>query len=78
MIEVDAPNCFGNNLHRPLGRTMARRAMLEARGHAVRSIPFYDWANLVTLDQQKTYLWRLLASALPLQGGAALQGQMSM
>ncbi|KAK9840626.1 hypothetical protein WJX81_005387 [Elliptochloris bilobata] len=42
MIEVDGPNRFSNNSHRPLGRTMARRAMLEARGHAVRAIPFYE------------------------------------
>ena len=72
IIEVDGPARFSNNSHRPLGRTMARRAMLEARGHVVRSIPFYEWAALTGLDQQKNYLWRLLASALGHQGGATL------
>jgi hypothetical protein len=83
MIEADGPARFSNNSHRPLGRTVARRAMLEARGHAVRSIPFYEWAALGSVDQQKTYLWRLLASTLrredaaALQRGAALVGQLS-
>jgi len=49
----------------------------------VRSIPFYEWAALGSVDQQKTYLWRLLASTLrredaaALQRGAALVGQLS-
>lgn len=73
LIAVDGPARFANNAHRPLGRTVAARAMLEARGHAVRSVPFYEWAGLAGLDQQKTYLWRLLASALGAREGAALQ-----
>ena len=39
------------------------RCMLESQGLIVRSIPFYEWNSMETVDQQKTYLSRLLASA---------------
>lgn len=63
VIEVDGPSHFSVNSHRPLGRTVARRCMLESQGLIVRSIPFYEWNSMETVDQQKTYLSRLLASA---------------
>lgn len=39
--------------------------MVEARGHVVRSIPYYEWCALDSLEQQQAYVWRLLASAIP-------------
>ncbi len=62
VIEVDPPSNFSVNSHRPLGRTVGRRCMLEARGYTVRSIVYYEWATLESEDMQHTYLTRLLAS----------------
>ena len=42
------------------------RCMLESRGLTVRSIPFYEWNSLQSIDQQRLYLSRLLASAYAL------------
>ncbi|BDA49701.1 probable RAP domain-containing protein, chloroplastic [Coccomyxa sp. Obi] len=65
IIEVDGPTHFSVNSRRPLGRTVARKLMVEARGHVVRSIPYYEWCALDSLEQQQAYVWRLLASAIP-------------
>ncbi|KAL3149096.1 hypothetical protein ABBQ32_001939 [Trebouxia sp. C0010 RCD-2024] len=63
VIEVDGPSHFCVNSRRPLGHIVGRRRMLESRGLIVRSIPFYEWSNLGSIDQQKIYLSRLLTSA---------------
>jgi hypothetical protein len=65
VIEVDGPSHFSVNSRRPLGRTVARKLMIEARGYCVRSIPYYEWCGLEGLEAQQAYIWRLLASALP-------------
>lgn len=65
IIEVDGPTHFSVNSRRPLGRTVARKLMIEARGYVVRSIPYYEWCALESVDQQQAYVWRLLASAIP-------------
>lgn len=62
VIEVDVPENFCSNSHRPLGRTVGRRCMLEACGYTVRSIVFYEW-NSMDASSQQNYLTRLLASA---------------
>ncbi|KAK9812353.1 hypothetical protein WJX73_004610 [Symbiochloris irregularis] len=62
VLEVDEASHFAVNTWRPLGRTIARRCMLEAWGLVVRSIPFYEWSALQGLEQQKAYLGRLLSS----------------
>ena len=62
---MDGPTHFSVNSRRPLGRTVARKLMIEARGYIVRSIPYYEWCALDSLEQQQAYIWRLLASALP-------------
>lgn len=64
VIEVDGPTHFSVNSRRPLGRTVARKLMVEARGFVVRSIPYYEWCALESLEQQQAYVWRLLASAV--------------
>lgn len=61
-IEVDPPSHFSTNSHRPLGRTVGRRCMLEACGYTVRSIAYYEWATLESDALQQAYLTRLLAS----------------
>lgn len=48
---------------KPLKLQRLPRYMLESRGLIVRSIPFYEWNSLESVDQQKMYLSRLLASA---------------
>jgi RAP domain len=63
VVEVDGPSHFSVNSHRPLGRTVARRCMLEGHGYIVRSIPFYEWNALDGKEQHKAYVTRLLASA---------------
>ncbi len=65
MIEVDGPPAFSANQRLPLGRTVARKCMLEAKGYNVRSIPFYQWAALSSAalhsaDMQRAYLVQLL------------------
>jgi hypothetical protein len=75
IIEVDGPTHFSVNSRRPLGRTVARKLMIEGRGHIVRSIPYYEWCALETLEQQQAYIWRLLASAIPPQAQLELSVQ---
>ena len=71
MIEVDGPSHFSVNSRRPLGRTVARKLMIEGRGYIVRSIPYYEWCALDGMETRQTYLWRLLASAVSLGNGQA-------
>ena len=60
IIEVDGPSEFSLNSRLPLGRTVARKCMLEACGHHVRSIPYYQWAALHGAEMQRQYLVQLL------------------
>lgn len=60
VIEVDGPSAFAINERLPLGRTVARKCMLENSGYLVRSIPYYQWAALQGTAHQKAYLMQLL------------------
>ena len=60
VIEVDGPSAFSSNERLPLGRTVARKCMLENCGYLVRSIPFYQWSALQGTEMQKAYLLQLL------------------
>jgi hypothetical protein len=71
IIEVDGPSHFSVNSRRPLGRTVARKLMIEGRGYIVRSIPYYEWCSLDSVEVRQTYLWRLLASAVALSPESA-------
>ncbi|CAL5220538.1 g2573 [Coccomyxa viridis] len=71
IIEVDGPSHFSVNSRRPLGRTVARKLMIEGRGYIVRSIPYYEWCSLDSMEARQTYLWRLLASAVSVGAEAA-------
>ena len=71
IIEVDGPSHFSVNSRRPLGRTVARKLMIEGRGYIVRSIPYYEWCSLDSMEARQTYLWRLLASAVSAGAQAA-------
>ncbi|KAK9814919.1 hypothetical protein WJX73_002051 [Symbiochloris irregularis] len=62
VLEVDDASHYAVNAWRPLGRTLARRYMLEALGLTVRSIPFYQWFSLGDLENQKAFLTQLLAT----------------
>lgn len=75
IIEVDGPSHFSVNSRRPLGRTVARKLMIEGRGYIVRSIPYYEWCALDSMEARQTYLWRLLASAVSLGPAAAQPAQ---
>ena len=66
IIEVDGPSEFSLNARLPLGRTVARKCMLEACGHHVRSIPYYQWAALHGPEMQREYLIQLLHT-IPVQ-----------
>ena len=50
---MDGPDNFSVNSHRPLGRTVGRRCMLEARGYIVRSIVYFEWATFETPQMQQ-------------------------
>ena len=41
-VEVDGPTHFAGNTHEPLGPTLWRRRMLEARGYRVMSLPYFE------------------------------------
>lgn len=46
-VEADGPHHFTlSRPHRPLGRAVARRRCLQARGWAVVSVPFYEWRDV--------------------------------
>ena len=60
VVEVDGPSAFSANQQLPLGRTVARKCMLEAKGYNVRSIPYFQWAALCSSEMQRAYLVQLL------------------
>ena len=60
VVEIDGPSAFSANQRLPLGRTVARKCMLEAKGYNVRSIPSYQWAALHGPEMQRAYLCQLL------------------
>lgn len=68
---MDGPSHFSVNSRRPLGRTVARKLMIEGCGYIVRSIPYYEWCSLDSVEARQTYLWRLLASAVALSPESA-------
>lgn len=46
-VEVDGPDHFtASSPHAPLGSTRAKQRCLQARGWAVLSVRFHDWAEL--------------------------------
>lgn len=57
---MDSPSAFSVNERLPLGRTVARKCMLENTGYLVRSIPYYQWAALQGVEMQTEYLRQLL------------------
>ena len=44
-IEVDGPHHFSTNTLKPSGENLARQRLLQARGWAVASIPFFKWSG---------------------------------
>jgi hypothetical protein len=42
--------------YRPLGHTVLRNQLIAANGFRGVGVPFYDWANLDTLEKRITYL----------------------
>lgn len=54
-IEVDGPHHFTANTLQPLGELLARQKLLEARGWAVISVPFFQWSKLAD-DSRAAYL----------------------
>eukprot|EP00666_Eupelagonemidae_sp_cell4sb_P013749 gene13749-biopygen23710 len=42
-IEVDGPSHYAAGSEVPLGATLLRRRLLEARGWRVVPIPYFDW-----------------------------------
>ena len=71
VIDVQGSQQFSVNNQRPLGRTAARRIMLEARGLQVLSIPYFEWALYNSINQQKAYLSRLMSSVLSVNFSSA-------
>jgi len=59
-LEVDGPFHFTANTHLPLGSTICRKKLLEARGWRVISVPYFKWAALESGEPQQRYLAGLL------------------
>jgi hypothetical protein len=62
-LEVDGPWHFAANSRGALGHTRARDALLRARGWAVASVPFFEWAPLRNTFERKLYLRAKLRAA---------------
>jgi len=78
VIEVDGPSAFSANQRLPLGQTVARKCMLEAKGYNVRSIPFYQWAALGSAalgstGMQRAYIVQLLHTIVLQPARSSLQ-----
>ncbi|KAJ8600933.1 hypothetical protein CTAYLR_005056 [Chrysophaeum taylorii] len=73
-LEFDGPSHFcANDPRRPLGHTMLKRRLLEARGFDVVSVPYLDWDRIPfwsSMERQR-YLQRKLriTETLRYQGG---------
>lgn len=63
VLDVQEAEEFALNSRAPLGQTFARHIMLESRGYAVLSVPYFDWRLLQSLQQREQYLSSLIASA---------------
>eukprot|EP01025_Chloroclados_australasicus_P023988 TRINITY_DN2415_c0_g3_i1.p1 TRINITY_DN2415_c0_g3~~TRINITY_DN2415_c0_g3_i1.p1 ORF type:complete len:787 (-),score=27.26 TRINITY_DN2415_c0_g3_i1:1975-4248(-) len=56
-IEVDGPSHFTlSQPYLPLAKTVARDCLLQGYGWNVHSIPYYDWRQLKTQDNQREYV----------------------
>lgn len=62
-IEVDGPNHFLHPDNVVDGATQSRNRALGARGYQLISIPYWDWFDLQTSEQQQHYLVRRLQEA---------------
>ena len=72
-IEVDGPRHFCYNTRGRNGRTVARDALLAARGWRVCSLSHYDW-NALETDEERRGLVRGRLAALGAPGEALLGG----
>jgi len=61
-IEVNGPTHYMANKHEPLGEHVARQKLLEARGWAVVSIPYFQWSNQ-TAEYRTNYLLQEIHAA---------------
>jgi hypothetical protein len=61
-LEVDGPYHFTSNSRARTGPTRCRDTLLRARGWEVLPVPFFEWATLRNVYEQKLYLRAKLAA----------------
>ena len=61
-MEVDGPTHFTANTKEPLGITLARRSLLQARGWRVLSVPYFHWTGFS--DEHKVAYLQKVSSAV--------------
>lgn len=67
-IEIQETAGFAANCHLPLGRTVAKKTLLEGSGYVVVEVAYFEWAACKTTEQQQRLLSGMLgASNLTLQ-----------
>ena len=80
ILDVDPPSAFASGSRRPLGRTAARRAAVEAVGYPLRCVPYYEWDGVAAgaaaadgdsaaREARREYVASLLASVPGLLDG---------
>lgn len=62
VVEVQDSAQFAANCCMPLGRSVAKRTLLEGSGYTVVEIPHFDWATCNTTEQQQGLLSELLSA----------------
>ena len=63
VIEVDGPHHFSydsEGVRRLLGSTQMRNNLLQSWGWRVRTVPYHEWADLLTAREKRAYLQKLL------------------
>lgn len=64
-VQVQEAAHFAANCHLPLGRTLAKKTLLEVSGYVVLEVAFFQWATCKSAEQQQRLLSGLLGAIHP-------------
>ena len=62
-IEIQEAAQFAANCHLQLGRSVAKRLLLEGAGYTVVEIAYFEWVASKTSEQQQRLLTELLSAS---------------
>jgi len=62
-LEFDGPFHFCRGTRLPLGSTILKHRQIQAQGHILVAVPYWEWAQLATLEEKKSMIQRRVAQA---------------